>query len=303
MYEEEAERQIVEYLRKLELNNYTVDGYKKGQYNFHSDIRQQNQKLKLFVYFGKNGLKTIIQGEVHPEFSKSVYNLLGITSNFKDVNEDEQLEPEHYIGTDESGKGDYFGPLVIAGVVVTTDSVKKLKLAGVKDSKELNDTQITLTYQKIIEIVKDKFEVITISPATYNSLHSRMKNVNRILGWAHAKIIENILEKNDVSEAISDKFGNEDLILNSLQSKGKKIKLAQYTKAERFLGVAAASIVARKNFIDWFTKKSKSYDFNLPKGASSEVIKAGKLLLQKFGEDELNQVAKIHFKTTKQIIN
>ncbi len=301
MYEEEAERQIAAYLRTLESNNYTVDGYKRGQYNFHSDIKHQNQKLKLFVYFGKKGLKTIIQGEAHPEFSRSVYSLLGMNPNIGDFTE--ELEPENYIGTDESGKGDYFGPLVVAGVLVTSDTLHKLKSAGVRDSKELNDTQIVSIHKKIVEIIKEKFEVISISPATYNSLHARMKNVNRILGWAHAKIIENILEKNEVPEAISDKFGNEDLIVSSLQTKGKKIKLAQYTKAERFLGVAAASIIARKNFIDWFLRNNKSYEFTLPKGASSEVIKAGKIFVQKFGQKELDQVAKIHFKTTKQIIN
>jgi ribonuclease HIII len=299
--EEQAENQIIAYSEKLKLNNYTVDDYKKGQYNFRTTIQQGHNKLSLFVYFGKNGLKTILQGEASDDFTDQIKKIIGFRSTISKTSVSE--EPIEYIGTDESGKGDYFGPLVVAGVYVNSESINLLKKIGVRDSKELTDKNIISISSGIFDVVKDNYNVIVITPSTYNKLHSSMKNVNRILGWAHAKVIENILQKKDVSEAISDKFGDENLILNALQQKGKNIKLSQFTKAERFTGVAAASILARNKFINWFSEAKNKYEVDLPKGASAEVIRVGKLFNDKFGNEILNQVAKIHFKTTKQIIN
>ena len=127
-----------------------------------------------------------------------------------------------------------------------------------------------------------------------------MKNVNRILGWSHAKVIENLLVKEDVREAISDKFGNERLIKNSLQEKGKKINLMQFTKAEKYTAVAAASILARNRFNEWFDEQSKKNNLILPKGASKSVDDTLKGIKEKYGVGFLNDIAKVHFKTTNK---
>lgn len=299
--EEQAERQIIAYSKKLGLNNYTVDEYKRGQYNFSLNVKWNGDKSVLIVYYGKKGLKTVLQGDENNEFNERIKIILGLSQPL--IQTTSLNAPKEYIGTDESGKGDYFGPLVIAGVFVNSETAELLSNIGVRDSKELTDKNIIALSIKIQEVVKNDFDVIVINPATYNKLHSSMKNVNKILGWAHAKVIENILQKKDVTEAISDKFGDENLILNALQEKGKNIKLSQFTKAERYTGVAAASILARNNFIKWFGKAKNKYGIELPKGASSEVINAGRMFFKQFGTESLNDVAKTHFKTTKQIIH
>ena len=133
-------------------------------------------------------------------------------------------------------------------------------------------------------------------------MYDKIGNVNRILGWAHAKVLENLLEECNAQEAISDKFGDESLIKNALQTKGKNILLHQLTKAERFTGVAAASILAREKFCEWFEHQNKILEIPLPKGASVEVEKAAALIKRKYGEGKLKELAKIHFKTTKKIV-
>jgi ribonuclease HIII len=218
-----------------------------------------------------------------------------------DIAENDFPEPLHYIGTDESGKGDYFGPLVVAGVIVDSVTAVQLKKIGVKDSKLLSDDIIKKLSPLIKKIVDNKFDIIVITPKTYNSLHAKMKNVNKILGWSHAKVIENLLAKEDVKDAISDKFGNERLIKDSLQEKGKKINLMQFTKAEKYTAVAAASILARNRFSEWFTEQSEKNNLMLPKGASKIVDNALKDIKEKYGVGILNEIAKVHFKTTNKL--
>jgi len=215
----------------------------------------------------------------------------------------EIIEPESYIGIDESGKGDYFGPLVIAGVFVNNEIKKKLIKIGVKDSKELSDYQIKKIAIQIKNISSIKYNVVTINPEKYNQLYEKIRNVNKLLGWGHARVLENLLHKVETEDAISDKFGNENLIKSNLMSKGRKINLHQTTKGERFTAVAAASILAREKFITWFEEQQKKLYTTLPKGASLLVEEAAKKLRDSYGEEFLSKVAKIHFKTTKKIIS
>lgn len=204
-----------------------------------------------------------------------------------------------WIGTDESGKGDYFGPLVIASVLVDITNTEKLVSLGVQDSKKIND----ITIQKIAPKIKELciFSVVTINPAKYNELYSKFKNLNTLLAWGHARAIENILEKTPCEYALSDKFGNESLIKNALMKNGRNIQLEQRTKAEDDIAVAAASVLARDEFLKRMKSFSAEYGINLPKGASDLVIKQGKLFVSKFGIEKLTNVAKLHFKTTQQI--
>jgi ribonuclease HIII len=128
-----------------------------------------------------------------------------------------------------------------------------------------------------------------------------MKNVNKILGWSHAKVIENLLEKENVANAISDKFGDERLIQSQLQEKGKKINLMQFTKAEKYTAVAAASILARNRFNEWFVEQVKTNNLVLPKGASKIVDTTLRYIKEKYGVGYLYDIAKVHFKTTNKI--
>jgi ribonuclease HIII len=204
------------------------------------------------------------------------------------------------IGIDESGKGDYFGPLVIAAVFVDATTQGELRLMEVRDSKKISDGRILEMAPDIKTICPHS--VIAIGPQKYNELYAKIKNLNRLLAWGHAKALENLLERVTCERAISDQFGNERLILNALQDKGRKIVLEQRTKAESDLAVAAASILARAEFLLRLKRLSGEVGTTLPKGASPAVELAAKMIVKKHGRDRLDTVAKLHFKTTQAVL-
>ncbi|MFH1701468.1 MAG: ribonuclease HIII [Candidatus Zixiibacteriota bacterium] len=203
------------------------------------------------------------------------------------------------IGVDESGKGDFFGPLVIAAVCLKPDQFQKLIDMGVKDSKNISDKKI----QRLSGEIKNQceFDVIIINPLKYNQLYQKIKNLNQLLGWGHARAIENLLAKTSAKRAISDKFGNEKFIRDNLLEKGKMIELIQKVRGEAHPAVAAASIVARAEFVKRMDSLSKEVGFKLPLGASMIVDNAGRELVKKEGRGILDKTAKIHFKNYKKI--
>ncbi len=206
------------------------------------------------------------------------------------------------IGTDEVGKGDYFGPLVVAGVLVTDETEPKLRTLGVRDSKTLSDTTVTNIAIRIRQVLGRKnVEEIWISPLKYNILHQKFRNVNRILGWAHARAIENLLSNGqECDKAVADQFGDERYIDEALMRKGRTIKLIQIPKAERDVAVAAASVLARDIFLRKLEDLGKSYLLEFPKGAT-HVVEFGKKLIETHGIGVLQNVAKLHFSTTREI--
>jgi ribonuclease HIII len=204
------------------------------------------------------------------------------------------------IGIDESGKGDYFGPLVIAAVFVDATTQGELTLMQVRDSKKISDGRILDVAPDIRTICPHS--IIAIGPQRYNELYAKIRNLNRLLAWGHAKALETLLEKVSCERAIADQFGDERLILNALQEKGRTIVLEQRHKAESDLAVAAASIVARAEFLLRLARLSDEIGTTLPKGASPAVELAGRMIVKKHGEEQLRSVAKLHFKTTQAVL-
>lgn len=204
------------------------------------------------------------------------------------------------IGVDESGKGDFFGPLVIAGVRVEETQVESLKNLGVRDSKTIANGKVTMLADKIKELCVH--DIVVINPEKYNELYARIRNLNKLLGWGHARVIENVLSRGTAPAAISDKFGADRFIIDNLQAKGSEIELVQMVRGEAHPAVAAASIVARAEFLRRMEMLSGSYAMDLPRGASARVDEAGRVLVRERGEDVLNQVAKVHFKNYKKIL-
>ncbi len=297
--ESAAERTIKEYFNQLNSSSFQLSKIIRQDYHFEFEVSKNKEKVKVLVYFGKKGIKTVLQGDKSSKLYIELYNKFN--TDLFGIDKEEVVEPEKYIGTDESGKGDYFGPLVIAGVLIDDTNREYLQHIGVRDSKELSDTMIGRVAREIKRIEGIKFNIISIYPKKYNELYLRLGNVNRILGWAHAKVIENLLDKTSVEEAISDKFGDDKYIFTSLQEKGKNITLHQVTKAERFKGVAAASILARDRFNSWFKHEKQKLGFELPKGASEACEAASQKIIEKIGRHSLGDFAKLHFKNTKRI--
>ena len=205
-----------------------------------------------------------------------------------------------WIGIDESGKGDYFGPLVIAAVHVTPHIVEDLQALNVRDSKKIADSVIRKLEVDIKTLCRHS--VIAIGPERYNELYAKIRNLNRLLAWGHAKALETLLEQVPCDRAIADQFGDERLILNALQEKGRQITLEQRHKGEDDIAVAAASIVARAEFVRRLERLAAEWGLPLPKGASAAVEMAAKAVVKKHGQAGLAKVAKLHFKTTKAVL-
>ncbi len=246
-----------------------------------------------------------------PNSGISVDSLLGLTSTKPQaqgpISNNGLIEvPLPHIGTDESGKGDYFGPMVIAGVLIDSAAETALKQLGVKDSKTLTDKRCKELAAKIRNLLPGKYEEIEIQPERYNRLYEQFKaenkNLNHLLAWGHARAIESLLQKWTCTHAIADQFGDENYIRSKLMEKGKKLQLIQLPKGERYIAVAAASILARDRFLSRMENLRDSYKIELPKGASESVVKAAKQFIQTNGEHSLGKIAKVHHKTTRNII-
>ena len=204
------------------------------------------------------------------------------------------------IGVDESGKGDFFGPLVIAGALLTEEQAGALVELGVRDSKTISDGKIVSLAAKIrAACVHD---VVVILPEKYNQLYHKIRNLNKLLGWGHARVIENLLIRQPAEVAISDKFGADRFIIDNLQEEGRRIELVQMVRGEAHPAVAAASILARAEFLRRMESMSRDYSINFPRGASAMVDEAGRALVKSKGTDILGQVAKLHFKNYSKIV-
>ena len=283
---------------EVKLSNVDVNQVLINLVNEGFSLKQQ-KKAKWILQ--KNNINIV---NVNDEYLKVIGPEKEV-DNYKKLIESNNSEKERnyskgIIGIDESGKGDYFGPLVIAGVHINSKQGKLIKELGVKDSKSLSDMQIGLLAQKIKKICE--YTIVTIGNEKYNELYSKIDNLNKMLAWGHARAIENMLEKVECNYALSDQFGDEKLIKNALMEKGKNIFLEQRPKAEDNIAVAAASILARNEFISRLKRISRKYDLEFPKGVSNSTVNVGKKFVNLYGRQKLNEVAKIHFKTTKKIL-
>jgi ribonuclease HIII len=204
-----------------------------------------------------------------------------------------------HIGIDESGKGDYFGPLVIAAACVAEGDEEWLSVMGVRDCKQLSDAKVLELLPKLKAALPNK--IIIINPVRYNALHAKMKNLNILLAWGHARCLEDLVNETGAVRAISDKFSNKGHLDRALMTAGRGVELVQRTKAEDDPAVAAASVLARGEFLNALAEMGKKLGFAFLKGASAPVDAAAKRFVKEFGMERLGEVAKVHFKTTLKI--
>jgi ribonuclease HIII len=296
--EEKAKNQIEILQHKCEKEKLATSRLSKKDYNYEFTVDRGKEKIKVQVYFGKKGIKTILQGDLKCSLYKELNNLM-LDEPKLALNDPTFIEPEEYIGSDECGKGDFFGPLVVSAVFVNKETRKQLSNIGVRDSKELSDYTITSLAGEIKKIIGSNFEIVRINPHKYNDLYKRFNNLNKLLDWAHSKAIDNLLDNTMCKYVITDKFSKKELDVVSL-AKHSDVEFIQETKAEKYIGVAAASILARDSFVDWFESHSRK-GLDLPKGSSIETEKFAKKLLQKIGEEKLGELGKLHFKTFEKI--
>ena len=272
--------------------------------------RFAGEKEKTNVVFYESG-KLVVQGKGTQEFVEFVLEpevLKEARLGYEAVLNPDLLLPR--IGVDESGKGDFFGPMCVAGVYVNEAVVKAWKDAGVRDSKNISsDKKISDLAKLIRETPGCVTTVVPIGNEAYNRLYAKMRSVNTVLAWGHARVIENLMGQRHRMNpppvrAISDQFASsKSVIEKQLMSLGRRVELVQRHKAEEDLAVAAASILARDEFVKRLAALGKECGVELPKGAGVNVDAVAKELFSKHGAAALGKMAKMHFRTALRAQN
>lgn len=257
------------------------------------------KKKGLSIIMYESG-KLTVQGKDKDEFIE-FYLEPEILESVAYTNPITTVDTHPHIGIDEAGKGDFFGPLCIAGLYADTQGIQQLIDLGIKDSKTMTDS----TIKKLAAKLKTSFhhEIIVIYPNKYNELYEKFKNLNQLLAWGHAKTILALHQKTKCKDVLIDQFAKDFVVINALKRQGlSELNLTQRHKGESDPIVAGASILARDAFVQGIKKLEDHYSVELPKGASSKVIQAGKKFVSVYDKEKLREVAKLHFKTTTDVI-
>lgn len=300
--------------RRLVSKGLSVNPYREIDYGIQFLVFLDDDDDLVRVYESKKGIKLDLSQVKNEsiraaldEFAAPVtakpVKIASPTHAFQDdddtLSETPDTDPAELIGVDESGKGDYFGPLCIAAV--HTDAKKSIQLRkwGVNDSKKITDEKILELAPKIKSLCHHT--VVTMGNESYNEIYEQFQNLNHILAWGHAKSMEGVLKQVKCPYALSDQFGRKSLVENALRAKGIKLTLFQRHRAEDNVAVAAASILAREAYITQLEKMENSFQMRLPKGCSKNTLKSAIIFAQKIGREQLSNVAKMHFVVTKHV--
>ena len=262
------------------------------------------QKDKLTVAVYEKGPKCVVQGRGTEDFVRFTLEpeVLGEAKlGYEELHNPKMFEP--HFGIDESGKGDFFGPLVIAGAYTNRESTHALMQAGVMDSKRITSDARIRDLAAAIRETEGVFTVVEVlAPSRYNQLYDEFGNLNRLLARGHAVIIESLAKKvPDCPRALSDQFAAPILIKRALGENARHIELESRTKAESDVAVAAASILAREAFVNWLRDKSRELGLTLGKGISGAIKDQARAYVEAHGAAALRRVAKVHFRTAAEV--
>lgn len=212
--------------------------------------------------------------------------------------------PEHFselsvVGSDETGTGDFFGPVTVAACFVSSEQVELVRELGVKDSKQLSDDymrQIAPDLQASLI-----HSVLTLTNDKYNEVQSKGWSQGKIKALLHNQALKHVLRKmNDVRPdyILIDQFAERGIYYNHIKNESEIVRenVLFSTKAEGLhVAVAAASIIARVAFLEEMDRLSDIAGVQLPKGAGKIVDEAAAKILLKNGEDTLKSMTKWHF--------
>ncbi len=283
--------QVEELKRRLQEANFEFEPLQ------HAHFRARGPQVVVSAY--RSG-KVVIQGAGITGFQDRYLGDLGLPSGKEAPGSG--LPEGPLIGTDEAGKGDYFGPLAVAGVALEAGREEPLRHIGVRDCKNMSDQSVLRVDLAIRECFPHA--LVILEPEEYNRLHETKGNLNEILAEAHADVIADLRRRIPaLNRVLVDRFARESLILDALASRKVEADVIQRTRAEGNITVAAASIVARAAFLRSLDRLSETMCVDLPKGGSRPaIIEAGRSILEIHGRDGLTRAAKVHFKTTEKLI-
>ena len=278
----------------------------------YSQCSIEGEGFNAILYREKKGVaKLVVQGRTAGDFV--LFRIepevtLRAVRGYEDVLDPAANAP--HMGTDESGKGDYFGPLVVCAAYTDESLAPAMREAGARDCKTLSDRQVLASGAALRKLLgPQRFAVVRVGPAAYNKLYARIGSLNRLLAWAHARCIEDMLVKNpSIPRAVADQFGASPLVIKrALMERGRKIELEQRHKAENDIAVAAASVIARELFLraiaDYAEDLGLEQGEKPPKGSSDPRIRElAERAVRKHGPEFLLAHCKCHFQTTDKVL-
>ncbi len=311
-YIEELKKQIYNFDSSLTITD------KKLQYGMQLTVEGCEGKVVLAVYNGKKGIKLVWGGraselkqqlelaltgksaeitdkKISRDFSD--YTLLRNYADFKGI----------WAGSDESGKGDFFGPLVVGAVLIDKGTTaEKLVSLGVKDCKLINDKEVLRLADLIMKTVPIQ-TVLALKPEMYNYRYKQMlaqgKNLNHLLSNGHISVLRSVLRQcPECNYALVDQFTASNDIRSTLQKECPFVNVVQQHRAEADIAVAAASVLARAKFLEIMRYLAVQVGLKeLPKGGGNNTTDCARELAQKFGRSALEKFVKMHFANYKKI--
>lgn len=313
-YISQLKKQILATDTNLQISEKTL------QYGLQLTVTDDKSKVVLSVYNGKKGRKLVWGGsesELKERLQQAMnakdgasflakstnnlvgndYTLLRNCADFKGI----------WVGSDESGKGDFFGPLVVAAALVDSSfTAEKLVASGVKDCKLVNDKEVLRLAEAIKEIVP-VYNVLALKPEMYNyryqQLRAEGKNLNHLLSNGHIAVLSNVLRvAKDCNYALVDQFTNSNNIALKVQEEFPDVNVVQQHRAEADIAVAAASILARAKFLETMLELAKDFNLDaLPKGGSELATAKAREIARSYGRSTLEKLVKVHFANYKKI--
>ena len=292
---------VANLIRNAEKEGLILSDEREINYGVQLKFISGKYEIGLNVYHSaKKGISNVIGSAPDNPLKPILQRILNLEAAENPANHSWQI----WAGTDESGKGDFFGPLVVCGFICRKAMLSVLKNLGVRDSKLLNDKEAETIAKQLFARFLPNIGTIVLMPVKYNELYRKFrdqnKKLNELLAWMHARVILNLKEKTNFEGAVVDRFASDKTLISSLQDL-KNINLQHKVRAEEDPAVAAASVIARYLYLKNLQELSRTYNMDFPKGASAKVIEIGNEFSAKFGKAKLSEVAKIHFKTYNEI--
>ncbi|MBN1425436.1 ribonuclease HIII [Candidatus Fermentibacteria bacterium] len=295
---------IVSRLADLQAAGYFVEEFARLPGGVQLVFGEGPAALRVNLYCGKDGRIKVVPAAKKSHELTLICEMLKPEGGLAAAMPEAERGLDTWLGTDEAGKGDYFGPLVVAGFLVDWEVVAELEGMGLAESKGMPKARVLSLARLLWGRFKDRCTVVEIGPERYNRLYEDFRGtggkLNLLLGWAHARTIKEARQRQRIPTVVIDKFGASWNITRYLGDV-RDVKLMFRPRAESNPAVAAASILAKARFLERLDKLSEEAGMTLPAGAGANVIVAGRAVVETHGRDFLNRVAKVHFKTTERI--
>jgi ribonuclease HIII len=296
---------VAELLEKTSQQSLILLEEKEIPYGMQLVFEKGEQNIPLNIYYSeKKGITHIIGGTKTNPLRPLLEKITQAQIISLDASAPKHHDWKEWIGSDESGKGDFFGPLVICSFFCRDDMVPNLQKWGVRDSKLLNDAAIYKIAKLILQTYNSHAKVIILKPDKYNALYADFrkqgKKLNEMMTWMHSAAISELLAKYPSEGVLIDQFQKNNALSRQIK-KEHHVQVLEKTHAESDIAVAAASIIARYHFLEAMNAQNRKYGIEFPKGASHGVIEAGREFVARFGKNRMVEVAKVHFVTYEKI--